>query len=209
MVGRHNAAAQQRDADDATQSNGANLCPCGRHGEGDDRGDDRERRAFPVGRKRARHAEHGLSDDGDGGDLEAVKPGAARRIAERFDTEGEQDEGERGGQREGGPCGQGARVARAREPDRHADLAAGGTRQELAQRHEIGVGALVEPLAPRNELLAEVAEVRDGTAKRGQPQTQEDEEDLADARSLRGRRGKRIHGHVGPRRLSKLQLRPR
>ena len=40
-----------------------------------------------------------------------------------------------------------------------------GPRQELTQRHEICEGRFVEPAAPHDEFFAEIADVRDGSAK--------------------------------------------
>jgi hypothetical protein len=62
---------------------------------------------------------------------------------------------------------QGSSIAGAREPDCHTDLAAaaGWTSQELAERHEIGVGSLLKPLAANDELLTEIPKVRHGAAE--------------------------------------------
>ena len=70
-----------------------------------------------------------------------------------------------------------ARQAGAQQADRDADLAAGRAGQELAERDDIGIGCLVEPAAARDELVAEIAEMRDRAAEGGQAEPQEDEED--------------------------------
>lgn len=57
-------------------------------------------------------------------------------------------------------------------------LAARRARQELAERDDVGVGHLVEPAAPLDKLDAEIAEMRDRTAERRQPQTQKDAQHL-------------------------------
>jgi hypothetical protein len=67
----------------------------------------------------------------------------------------------------------------ARQADRQAHLAAGWTRQELAERNQIGVGTLIEPPAPSDEFFTEVAEMRDRAAERCQPQPKKDEQNLA------------------------------
>ena len=53
-----------------------------------------------------------------------------------------------------------------------------GPGQELTERHEVGVVRLVEPAAPDDVLLAEVAEVRDRSAERGQAEPSRDPEHL-------------------------------
>ena len=62
--------------------------------------------------------------------------------------------------------------------ERFADLAAGRFRQELRQRDEGGVGRLVAPTALADELGAELAEMRDRSAERGQAVAQKGGEDL-------------------------------
>ena len=70
--------------------------------------------------------------------------------------------------------------------DRDPDLAAGGPGQELAERHEVGEGGVVEPAAPLDVLAPEVAEVRDRAAERRQPEPERDREDLAHRSGMRG-----------------------
>jgi hypothetical protein len=86
----------------------------------------------------------------------------------------EQDHDQRGRQREPGEGGQRPAVAVPGKADRHADLAAGGARQELAQRDQIGVRALAEPAPVGDEFLAEITQMRDRAAERGQAQAQKD-----------------------------------
>jgi hypothetical protein len=57
----------------------------------------------------------------------------------------------------------------------------------LAQRHEVGVGALIEPSPPRHELLPEVAEMRNRAAERGEPKLQEGGEHLTRTAFVQGR----------------------
>ena len=62
--------------------------------------------------------------------------------------------------------------------ERHADLARGWTRQELAKRDQAGVVALAQPAASLDELLAEVAQVSDRPAEGHAALLQESEKDL-------------------------------
>jgi len=78
-------------------------------------------------------------------------------------------------------AGQASNPARPREAYGHADLAAGGRRQELAERQEVSICPFFEPLAANNELFADVAEMRHGTAERSQAKAEEDEKDFRHA----------------------------
>jgi hypothetical protein len=91
-----------------------------------------------------------------------VEDAGVQELAVRGYAEPEQDQRERGGRGEADPGCDRAPEPALREPDADADLAARRAGQELAQGDEIGVGALPDPLAPRDELLAEVPEMRDG-----------------------------------------------
>src|SRR5690606_35800422 len=71
-----------------------------------------------------------------------------------------------------------ARIAGAQQTEGKAGLAARRTRQELAERHEIGVARLVDPSAARHELVAEVAEMRDRTSEGRHAEFEESEKDL-------------------------------
>ena len=93
---------------------------------------------------------------------------------------GEGEEQQHRGQGEGHEGGDGTRIAGAQLADGDADLARGGAGQELAERHDIGIGLVAQPLAAGDEILAEVAEVSDGAAEARQPQDEEGEEDFGD-----------------------------
>ena len=69
------------------------------------------------------------------------------------------------GEREGDPGRETAEVAGAHQTEREPDLAAGGPRQELAQRDKVGVSLLAEPAAANDELLPEIADVSDRAAE--------------------------------------------
>lgn len=72
------------------------------------------------------------------------------------------------------PGGQRPGVARPGQAQCDTDLTACRPRQELAQRHQICIAALGQPAPPRDELIAKVAQVRDGAAERGQPKAQKE-----------------------------------
>src|SRR5690348_15529314 len=102
----------------------------------------------------------------------------ADRTAERARAVGEQHEGDGGGKRESDPRREPTEVARPHEADRESDLAAGGSRQELAERHQVCVGRLVEPAAAHDELVAEISDVRNRPAEAGQAEPRIDLEYL-------------------------------
>src|SRR5208283_4606650 len=66
-----------------------------------------------------------------------------------------------------------AHDARLRGTQGDSDLAARRTRCELAQGDKVGVGFVVEPFAPLDELIAEITQMSDGPAERGAAKTQE------------------------------------
>ena len=61
---------------------------------------------------------------------------------------------------------------------READLAAGGSGQELTERDQVGETVFADPMPAHHELAAEIAQMRDGPAERGQAQAQKDLEDV-------------------------------
>ena len=80
----------------------------------------------------------------------------------------EEHQRERGRQGETEPGCASAGQARAREPDTDADLARRRTRQKLAEGDEIEVGAFVQPCEAAHERIAEVTEMGDRPAERGE-----------------------------------------
>ena len=82
------------------------------------------------------------------------------------------------GQRKAGPGREPAAIAGAHQADGKSDLAAGGSRQELAQTHEIGIGLLVDPMAAYDELVAEIPDMSDRSAKAGDAELEEDEQNF-------------------------------
>lgn len=163
-----------------------------REGEADD-GDTRPR---GVGRERAGHPPHGLGDDRHRHDLQTRDHAGGDGAAEHGGSPGERDEKDGGGKGESEECGERAEHSGPLEPHREAHLARGRTGEELAERHEIGVRPVVHPLPAHDEVVTEVPEVRDGPTERGEAETKEGEEHLADGtgplhRPILAQRGKR------------------
>ena len=71
-----------------------------------------------------------------------------------------------------------------------------GPGQKLAEGDDVGVGAIVDPSPPGHEFLAEIAEMGDRTAERGEAEPQKDREDLGPGpgRAAGGRRRITLHG---------------
>ena len=63
--------------------------------------------------------------------------------------------------------------------DHQADLAAGRTGQKLAQRHDIRIVGIVDPLSPGHEFILKISKMGDRAAKRSATELQEGAEDLA------------------------------
>ena len=109
------------------------------------------------------------------------------RAAERIDAVAEGDQRQRRWQSKSEPGRQRAEHAAANETDADADLAAGRSRQKLTERHQIGVALLVEPMAAHDIFIVEVAEMRDRSAERGEPEAQRDGEHFDRPRTRRCR----------------------
>jgi hypothetical protein len=88
------------------------------------------------------------------------------------DTESEGNEQQRRRQRKAQPCRQCARQPGTRNPNRHPDLAARRARKKLAERDEIRVASLIEPLSTYDVLVMKVPQVRNGPAKGSEAETQ-------------------------------------
>jgi len=114
-----------------------------------------------------------------------MQPGRVLDVAKCGDAVGERDhcDSRRTGKAE--PGGETSRQPRAQHADRHAGLARRRSRQELAQRDDVGVGRLVEPFPPLDELGAEVAEMRDRAAKARAAEAEEGEQNR-DKRPIAG-----------------------
>jgi hypothetical protein len=86
-----------------------------------------------------------------------MQPARSGGVAHDAHPVGEQNHRDGGRQGEAEPCRERPRITGARETDRNPDLAAGGSRQELAERDQIDVALLVEPATAHDEFLVEVA----------------------------------------------------
>jgi hypothetical protein len=102
-----------------------------------------------------------------------MQPAAAEPTVECRDAIGKENQRERRWQRERGPRRERADIAAAYQADGDTDLTRCGAWKKLAKRHQIGVAAFAQPLPSLDELAPEIAEMRDRTAERGQPQFQE------------------------------------
>ena len=139
-----------------------------RSGEQDDDRNRGERNtgARPVGGEGARHPPDRLRDDRDRDELEAVQEAFGHRSGEsgRPHRKGKHDQG--GGHGKAEPRGKAAHeTVAAQHAEGKADLAGGWPRKKLAERDQIGKGALVEPLAPHDQLIPVIAEMGDRTAE--------------------------------------------
>lgn len=163
--------------------------------EDDERCNRRYRRTLTVGTKVARHAPDRLRHDGDCRQLQSVQQADTDRAAQRSGAVSEENEDHGRRQGKSGPGGERAQIAGPHQADREADLTAGGTGQELTKPDQIGVGMLVDPVPPYNELVAEVPDVGDRTAEAGQAEPQENPQNL----QRRTRAGPLVDGDVGRR----------
>ncbi len=99
-------------------------------------------------------------------------------IAEPGDAVAKGDHRHRRRHGEAQPRREGAGQAGAEQAQRDADLAAGRPRQKLAERDDIDIAALVEPFAARDELGAEISEMRHRAAEARHAQPQEGQQHL-------------------------------
>ena len=195
---RRPIARQRQVADRGAVADGAELTRGGRH-EQDERGRrNRKACADAAGSHAGRHAPYGLRHHRDRRDLKPVQPAGARKRAEPRYPEREQHHRDCRRHGEADPCGERACKARAHQPDADPDFAAGGARQELAERHEVEIGALVEPAPALNQILAKIAEMSDRAAERRETQPQECGKHFERCAPM-GRRRLRVHvlGHFG------------
>src|SRR2546421_4507212 len=74
-------------------------------------------------------------------------------------------------QRKTQPCRQSTHKSRSHDSQGDAHLAAGRTRQKLAESNQVSVGAFIDPFAADDNFLAKVPKMGDGTAKGCQTQS--------------------------------------
>ena len=166
--------AQQR-----ADSDGPDLGDSASAEDDDDHGKHGDAGTGPVWRQRAGHAPDGLRDNRHGHQLQAVDQALAGAGLDRGRAKGDQQHDEGRGQGKAAPCGKATeQAAAAQDAERKADLARRRSGQELTEGDEVAVACFVDPLAAQNELVAEVSQVRDRAAERGQPEAQKDQQHL-------------------------------
>jgi hypothetical protein len=170
--------AAEPKAGNSAEDDGADLSDRGRAQQDDQCCDHGDRSALAIGTERARHAPHRLGHDRDGHQLEPVKQTRPDFPLEGARAIGEEHKRDRRRQRESNPCREAAKITGAHETKREPDLAACRPRQELAQRHQIGVSLLAEPAPFDDELLPEIADVRDWAAEAAYAELRESAQNL-------------------------------
>ncbi len=168
--GRRRLPLQQHPADPAGEDDRRHLRQRRAPQQQPHRGQQGECGARPVRGQVAGHAQHRVRHHRRRHHLEPPQPALGQQRVERGHPVAEQDHRRRRRQREPEPGRQPAADAGAGHAHRDPYLAAGGAGQELAQRHQVGVGTVVEPAAAGHVLVPEVAEVRHRPAERRQPQ---------------------------------------
>ena len=146
--------------------------------QGNGTGGQHQRRPPHRGTQPARHAPHRLGHHSHGHHLEALHQPCRHAKPARRKPQAQQCQCQGRWQRETHPGRQRTAPATTHQAQRHTHLAAGGARQELAQRHQVCVAVLREPTAAHHKLITEIAQVGHRPAKRGQPQAQEHPEHL-------------------------------
>ena len=141
-------------------------------------GHEGDARPLAIGREALRHAPYRLRHHRDGHQLEAAQDALGHRPVKRGRAESEGHQQRGGRQRETRPRSQRTQRPGPPQPQRETCLARCRPRQELAQRHQVGIFGLAQPAAAQHELGAEIAQMRDGAAKGGQSQLEEGEKHL-------------------------------
>ena len=172
---RHHPVAAGQTCERSQHHHG-NLHTGPRQGQHGATGQGHDRQPQPVGAQLAAHAPDGLGHHGQCRDLEALQQSRRQGAGMRQQAPGQGHQQQGRGQGKAQPGGQRACMAGTPIAQRHADLAAGRAGQKLAQRHQIGISAVAQPLAPLDEFGAEVAQMRHRPAKRGQAQAQKNPE---------------------------------
>src|SRR5438128_3472521 len=161
---RRDSARQESQPDQRRGGDDDDLRGSRRPDERADRRQERDRGTPAVGRERPRHPPDGERDHGHRGHLQSVQPTGIGDL-EHPEAIGECDQRNGRGEREPEPRRHTAEQAGAGDADGDTDLTAGWAREELAERHEIDIRGLVEPLASSDVLFTEVADVRDRPAE--------------------------------------------
>ena len=109
-----------------------------------------------VGSQLGRHLPDGVGHHRHSGDLQTGHPTGLGQVTHRVEAQAEGDHQDRRRQGETDPRGKRPPYPSAPQPERKAHLAARRTGEELTQRKKVTVVPLAQPLAPGDELVAEV-----------------------------------------------------
>ncbi len=167
---------QQGEAGQAGTGDHRDLGPGRGPGQHARAGQRHQRQARAIRTQAAAHAPDRLGHHRHRGDLQAMQHALGQQRAPASQTESEEYQQQRRGQGETEPGGEGAGVAGAGQAEGHANLAAGGAGEELAEGDQVGVAAFAQPAAAADELVAEIAEVGDGPAEGAAAQLEKGEE---------------------------------
>lgn len=125
------------------------------------------------------HPPYGLRDDCDGNEFQSMKKSCASWAGDSVRAIGEEDEDERRRQGEPRPRRETAGITGPHQTNGKSHLAARRAGQKLAQADEIRIGALIKPPASDDKFIPEIPDMRDRSAKAGNAQPEEDQENLA------------------------------
>ena len=113
------------------------------------------------------HAPHGLCHNRHRHQFQTLQGARWKRLSQRGNAQGQQDQHQSRGQRKTEPGGGSARVSGARHPQPQPNLTAGRARQKLAQGHQVGITAIRQPLSTLHKLVTKITQVSHRAAKRG------------------------------------------
>jgi hypothetical protein len=117
-----------------------------------------------------------------------VDPARVREVRRRREDP-ERRQRDRRRQREPDPGRDAAEHSSPPRADRDPELAARRSGQCLGQCDEVGEGRLIEPVPLLDVFAAEIADVRDRPAERGQAEAERRAQDLEDGSAIRRRAG--------------------
>jgi len=118
-----------------------------------------------VGTQIASHTPDRLRDNRDGNDFKAVKDARVNHILIGDDTITECNQGKCRRHRETEPGGERAQQPASGQSNANADLTRRWPGQKLAKRHQICIGAFLDPFSTPDKLVAEITKMRDWPTK--------------------------------------------
>lgn len=113
-----------------------------------------------------RHAHYRMRHNSNGNSFQPHEEAITHWTAEVDGTKCEQHQKESRGEGEGCPGGKGSKSSASEKAQSKARLRRRRARQELAQRNQLSVVVIADPLAALHKLSAEIAQVGDWPAKR-------------------------------------------